>query len=305
MSNYLKGSDLETPINKNRRELIPADKFVLKQRTMLGRLDGLRGMTWAYAVLYHTGLTASTASKKFTPREHPLPVDKNGNTAISNIMYQYLNGKRSPTIGPRGKLCFDLVGEIDKDPEGSLATAWLTHPLWDILHPDIDIRKIREYLFELPEELKNLAFTARAKEPMFDRVSDSRRLLDRLYAIGTIDAYAITIAVLRESELIGDSVLNECAWIMLKMWQQVIFSHPILQYVYHPLQHFLSTFIGSKIIRPRKEITEEEALLIDRPRTWKRVGKFGMLVASDEEEHPFRSNDKFDFWDHVSSPTLK
>lgn len=278
---------MQHPIKRCRTELNPADRFILKQRTMLGRLDGLRGMTWAYAVLYHTGLSASTASKKFTPSHHPLPIDKNGNTVISNIMYQYLNGKRSPIIGPRGKLGFDLVGEINKDPLGSLATPWLTHPLWNILHPDLDLRKIREFLFDMPENVKNLAFAVNTKDPMYGRVSDSRFVLDELYRVKTIDAFVATLAILRETELVGDRGMNEYSWGNLKMWPPIVQADPILQYVYQPLMHFVHTFIGTSKKRPLKNLTEEQALKIDQSRTWKRVGKFGMLIASDEDESDF------------------
>lgn len=291
MINSTKGSDLEIPINKSRGELIPADKFVLKQRSMLGRLDGLRGMTWAYAVLYHTGLTASTASKKFTPSDHPLPVDKNGNTAISNIMYQYLNGKRSPKIGPRGKLGFDLVGEIDKDPDGRLASPWLSHFMWEILHPDITLSKIRVILFSMPDDLKNLAFFHGTQDPMFGRVPDSRYVIDRLFSLETADAYAFTLAIQRESELIGDRAMNEYSLITLKMWQEVIASHEVLRYVYHPLQHFLNTFLISSKRKPNRELSEEDLNAIDQPRTWKRMpignSNLSIFIASDEDENNF------------------
>ncbi len=107
--------------------LKPAAADQLKQPDLAGRIDGLRGMTWAYAILHHTGYSASGASKRFSP-----PIELDGEQPNSKLMYQYLRGERAPIRGPRGKYGFDLVEAVNKHHLANQATRWLDHPLWEV-----------------------------------------------------------------------------------------------------------------------------------------------------------------------------
>ena len=96
-----------------------------------GRLQSMRAMTWAHAVLRRTGFTASGASKRFSP------VLARGETQTnSKFMYAYLQGKRVPTRGARGKYQYDLVAEVDRYLNANVASKWLDHPLWKIFEPE-------------------------------------------------------------------------------------------------------------------------------------------------------------------------
>lgn len=124
-------------------DLVAAPANQLKQPDLAKRLEGLRGMAWAYGVLHHTGYSASGASKRFSP-----PVESEQDQANSKIMYQYLRGDRAPTRGARGKYGFDLVAAVDKHPQGKLATKWLDHPLWLIFDPKTKGDELEPFLEE-------------------------------------------------------------------------------------------------------------------------------------------------------------
>lgn len=128
------------------RLLQPAKSGALRHEALHARLDGLRGMAWAYSVLHHTGLSASKASLVFSSRANP-------DAATSNIMYQYLRGDRAPTQGGRGKFGFDLVKEVDSDPDGSNATPWLSHPFWEIFAEEISMDQLTDYTAMVPAHL--------------------------------------------------------------------------------------------------------------------------------------------------------
>jgi len=224
-------------------ELKQADKFILKQKTMVGRLNGLKGMAWAYALLYHTGLTASTASKKFSPDKAP-KFDKTGKLVITNHIYRYFRGETSPKFGPRGKHNFDLIKVVDEDPLGRLATPWLTHPLWTILHPDTNIRHIREFLNGMPKEYTNIAFSFYSSNAMFNRVDDPRKALRVLYRMGTFEAYTAVLALLRESNLTGNRVLNEHAYATHRLMYPKLLGEPIFNGIHAPFIHFVEAYNG-------------------------------------------------------------
>lgn len=127
----------------NGNSLLPPGADQLKQPTLAGRIDGLRGMAWAYAVLLHTGYSASGASKRFSATPA-------GNVELSNskLMYQYLRGDRAPTRGPRGRYGFDLVAAVDSHHTGRNATRWLDHPIWTIFDANISSRELAPFLDE-------------------------------------------------------------------------------------------------------------------------------------------------------------
>lgn len=123
--------------------LLPASADQLRQPTLAARIDGLRGMAWAYAVLLHTGYSASGASKRFSATPA-------GDVELSNskLMYQYLRGDRAPTRGPRGRYGFDLVAAVDSHHTGRNATPWLDHPIWKIFGENISSRELEPFLDE-------------------------------------------------------------------------------------------------------------------------------------------------------------
>jgi hypothetical protein len=123
--------------------LRPADADQLKQPRLADRIEGLRGMAWAYALLLHTGYTASSASKRFSSTSAPRVESNN-----SKLIYQYLRGDRAPTPGPRGRYKFDLVAAVNSHHTGHHATRWLYHPLWIIFNEDIDCHRLEKFLDE-------------------------------------------------------------------------------------------------------------------------------------------------------------
>lgn len=129
------------------------------------RLDGLRGMAWAYAVLSATGLSGSAASKVFSG---PVPIKLNpaGRPILSNIFYKYLRGERAPIPGPRGKHGFDLVGLVAAHPTAAEANGWLTHRLFQVLEPDAKIEWLADLLEEASEPIRaGLASTVSKDSP--------------------------------------------------------------------------------------------------------------------------------------------
>lgn len=123
--------------------LQPAPADQLKQTDVSGRIAGLRGMSWAFGVLMHTGYTASGASKRFSP-----PLADGKDQSNSKLMYQYLRGDRAPTRGARGRYAFDLVAAVDAHPRGQMATRWLDHPLWMIFDEGTTDRDLEKFLGE-------------------------------------------------------------------------------------------------------------------------------------------------------------
>lgn len=121
--------------------LQPAGANQLKQSVLADRIEGLRGMAWAYAVLFHTGYTASGASKRFSATPA-------GEVELSNskLMYQYLRGDRAPTRGPRGRYGFDLVAAVDSHHTGRYATRWLDHPIWTIFNTNTGGQELEPFL---------------------------------------------------------------------------------------------------------------------------------------------------------------
>ena len=100
-------------------------------------------MAWAYAVLLHTGYSASGASKRFS-------ATPTGDVELNNskLMYQYLRGERAPTRGPRGRYGFDLVAAVDSHHTGRNATRWLDHPIWTIFGPNASSKELEPFLDE-------------------------------------------------------------------------------------------------------------------------------------------------------------
>ncbi|MGF6724594.1 hypothetical protein P3T43_003962 [Paraburkholderia sp. GAS41] len=130
------------------RILTPANYDVQTQTSRLERLNGLRGMAWAYATCHHLQKKPSAVSLEFSAPESSFGSSEDRKMS-SNVMRGYIAGERAPTRGPRGKLGFDLVGAISADPRGARAEKWLTHRLWKMLHPATTLARLRELLYEL------------------------------------------------------------------------------------------------------------------------------------------------------------
>lgn len=132
---------MEVRRQDNLPEAVPAG--YLDHLELAERIRSLRAMTWAYAVLYYTGYTASGASKAFSP-----PTDGGKDAVNSKIMYQYLRGERMPVSGPRGKHGYDLVAAVAAHGRAKHADKWLTHPLWQVFDPETSLDDLGEFLTE-------------------------------------------------------------------------------------------------------------------------------------------------------------
>lgn len=232
---------MEPMITQRRCQLEPADRGCIKAKSRIAMLNGLRGMTWAYAVLHYTGLSASTASKKFAP-DGPLLLDASGNPVISNIFYQYLRGDRAPKMGPRGKSDFDLVTTVDKDRNGQKATQWLTHCLWEILHPTTTLERIREILRSMPDEISCLLFNKLDRSTLYSRYSVDRTPVREIFALATFDSYIALVALIREAELIGDDYLLGSAELAFMMASPVAEAEPVFRYVIQPFFEYVCRY---------------------------------------------------------------
>lgn len=222
--------------------LEPADRKIIKAKSQIAMLNGLRGMTWAYAVLYYTGLTASTASKKFSP-DREIRLDAAGNPIISNIFYQYLRGERAPQIGPRGKSNFDLVAAVDRDRDGHQATYWLTHPLWEILNPSISLQRIREIMRLMPGEISTLLFNSLDRNILYSRYSIERTPVNEICSLATFDSFVALVALTREGQVIGDSFLESQAQGAIMMAFPVAEEDPVFRYVFQPFLDYMCKYI--------------------------------------------------------------
>lgn len=232
---------MEYKKSRRRGGLELAARNCIKAKSRLAMLNGLRGMTWAYAVLHHTGLSASTASKKFTP-DCPLNLDAAGNPVISNIFYQYLRGERAPTMGPRGKADFDLVAAVNKDPDGQKATRWLTHPLWEVLHPDITLERIRKIMRSMPTEISELLFATFDKNVVYSRYPVDRTPVNEIFALATFDSYIAIVALMREGDLLRDRYLSGAAYHAWVMAYPVANADPVFRYVVQPFCEYICKF---------------------------------------------------------------
>lgn len=120
------------------------------QETRLARLNGLRGMAWAYSVCHYLWKKPTTISLQYSAPNSSLG-RADGPKQSSNVMHRYISGKSAPVRGPRGKLGFDLVGAISAHPKGALAERSLDLRIFKMLHPDISLMELRALLFEIPE----------------------------------------------------------------------------------------------------------------------------------------------------------
>ena len=246
----------------------PAKWNMLQQLTLAGQLDALRGMAWAFAVLVHTGLSARAASRRFTPVGH-IVKDRRGNAVGSNILYQYLRGERAPRPGPRGKLNFDLVGAIDKDPCGRFATPWLTHPIFEVFYPEVDLVGVRRILFSMPDAIRTRLFRTIGKEadPLYSRMSpfDEMAFLDFL-RMGTLDALAAICALLREGQLTGNRRQAEITLMALTTRQEAFANlDPAFKYVEFPFFKMIALFYDQEDLRMKSAVSIEKLKELDRP----------------------------------------
>jgi hypothetical protein len=141
---------------------------VQTQTSRLERLNGLRGMAWAYATCHYLQKKPSAVSLEFSAPGSSFG-SPDGRKRSSNLMHYYISGRGAPRRGRRGKYGFDLVAAISADPRGAHAEKWLEHRLWKMLHPEITLRGLRELLYEMPPYVRSLLFDmdhARESEPV-------------------------------------------------------------------------------------------------------------------------------------------
>lgn len=211
--------------------LEPASQNELKQLDLRERLEGLRGMTWAYAVLHYTGYSASGASKRFSP---PLPIGQDPNN--SKIMYQYLHGERAPVQGPRGKYAYDLVAEVDKHPRVKVASRWLDHGLFHIFHPDTEGDALDPFLAHEVVPRINVQFIFENEFPTSQMIAECR---SEKPEIQTFDNFLWVCAMFR---LASDKNSNQFFPLLRYLIPQAAMLEPVFGYVQAPFLKMLEDF---------------------------------------------------------------
>lgn len=155
---HMDNPDRVAPFDHWTRRILPLAKpDVQTQGSRIERLNGLRGMAWAYATCHHLWKKPSAVSLEFSAPECSFG-SSNGRKRSSNLMHYYIAGRGAPMPGARGKFGFDLVGAISSDPRGACAEKWLEHRLWKMLNPDITLRGLRELLYEMPLLVRQALF---------------------------------------------------------------------------------------------------------------------------------------------------
>ncbi|MFM0735067.1 hypothetical protein PQQ52_31780 [Paraburkholderia sediminicola] len=148
----------QSELRPRRKWILPfATPDIQTQPTRLERLNGLRGMAWAYAVCHYLRKKPSTISLEYSAADSSLG-RADGLKRSSNLMQRYISGKSAPIRGPRGKFGFDLVGTISADSRGALAGPSLDLRVFKMLHPDTTLMELRALLFELPDVVRPALF---------------------------------------------------------------------------------------------------------------------------------------------------
>jgi hypothetical protein len=127
------------------------------QSGRLQRLNGLRGMDYAYSACHYLWKTPSAISLEYSAPKGSLG-KPDGQKRSNNIMQTYIKGIRAPRRGSRGKNGFDLVGAISKHPKGALAERSLDRTIYEMLNPRTSLQRLRELLFGLPGEVRDTIF---------------------------------------------------------------------------------------------------------------------------------------------------
>jgi hypothetical protein len=139
------------------RVMLPARADVQTQLYRVERLNGLRGMVWAYAVCHFFHKSPTAISIDFAAPNASLG-RPDGPKQSNKLMHYYILGKGAPVRGPRGKFGFDLVGAISADPRGALAEHWLDHRLLKMLALDTTLPVLRDLLYEVSGLWRALLF---------------------------------------------------------------------------------------------------------------------------------------------------
>ena len=171
-------------------------------QNLSNRLDGLAGMAWAFSVLSHSGMSPRAAGIYFTPPVY-LKKDQHGDPVDSGVFRYYLNGKRKPIAGPRGKNGVDLVAIVGNEPYGSQVNLWLDHPLLNIFVRDVAPEYLASFcaVEKIPVHIIPSLFTKDFSDINWDAAPKVRRLSDFLYVCAFYkmlhtDGYASTVAPL-------------------------------------------------------------------------------------------------------------
>jgi len=226
----------------------PAPALHFGKRDLNDRLRGMRGMAWAYAVLYHTGLTAYGASKRFT---HPSRARLNaaGNVVVSNNFYQYLRGDRGPDAGPRGKNRFDLGAAVSRDPRSRAAAFWLDHDLFKVFSPDVAPAWIIERWEAVSEPFLNRLFLIDPEEPSDEDLLDYQ---GRGLELNSFDEFVSLCAALRAGHMSGWYVHHDGAWRLINAFQvRAAQLEPSFAYIRRPFLRMVREFFYVSIARRR------------------------------------------------------
>jgi hypothetical protein len=211
--------------------LAPAKASLLKHKTLAARINGLRGMSWAYAVLRISRMNASEASRFFVSRKADQP--KN-----SKVLYIYLRGVRAPIAGPRGNDGLDLVGAVDSYPGGRDATYWLSHPLWQIFSDDPDlvsIAKITKMNEEIPASLATFMFMQNKPTNLKELEAQQQGPM-----IGRFEDFVFVCAMFRLAYFAGYWPMHY--WLVVYLAKQASKVEPIFKYVEEPFIRMLHDF---------------------------------------------------------------
>ena len=244
-----------------RKWILPfAEPDVQTQATRLERLNGLRGMSWAYSACHYLWKKPTTISLQYSAADSSLgPAD--GPKRSSNLMHRYISGKSAPIRGPRGKFGFDLVGAISADPRGALADSSLDRRVFKMVHPDTSLMELRALLFELPEAVRPGLFdtdpardnehVAWRRHPLDEYVlppaiaDQLSRVLRELCDPRKVEApmvfglFETLVGLWAEARLVCDRVrMTELFW-LIQRCQDLVFADETFPYVLQPFMAFL------------------------------------------------------------------
>jgi hypothetical protein len=146
----------------NPNTLAPRKANSLNHETLKKRIDGLKGMAWAYAACHSYKETPQAMGKRFTNRvskDDGVGQSYDDSNSVSNVFYDYIKGKRAPRAGARGVNNYDLVGEVHQGSKGKLIKEWFDSPLWVIFEEVANESYLVEHGYQMPDAYKELLGT--------------------------------------------------------------------------------------------------------------------------------------------------
>jgi hypothetical protein len=227
---------------------------------------------WARATMHFTGLSASAASKRFSPPES-VPGSN------SKRFYGLARGEHVIQAGPHGRYGYDLLSDVNRHPRGKYATRYYLHP-WKLLRVDITLDQVCDVLYGLDPRLAKALFYApfsglknqrgwlrKSTDMEFEMKTLGDLLVPRSKGLErgvsmrwehVFDLFIALWCLYREAELqrnIGRVIFFQEA---IAEVQKEIAYHPVFQYVFDDYQ---------KIVR-RLEAGERSLLVRARRAQW-------------------------------------